>query len=186
MRIRYALPVAILLGLGIASLAIASTRDHGKGSQNNNQFTAFLNGHNETPAMHTNGTGKLTLTINSNNTMSYSLTYSGLSGAVAAAHVHLAQPNVAGGVVFFLCGGGGKPSCPAGGTPVTGTISAADILSPTNPYQGINAGDFAGIVQEIRAGFTYANVHTASFPGGEIRGQLGSNGHDEGDDEDDD
>jgi hypothetical protein len=182
--IRFVLPVAVVLGLAIASLAVASTRDHGKGSDSQTQFTAFLNGHNETPAIHTNGTGKLTLTLVNSTTLSYTLTYSGLNTPAQIAHVHFAQPNVAGGIVFWLCGGGSKAStpCPAGTTSpasVTGTITAADIISPTNPYQGINAGDFGAVLAEIRAGFAYANVHTTSDPGGEIRGQLSSHGQDQ-------
>jgi len=103
-RLRFVLPAALVLGLAGASLAIASGRDHGKSSSN--QFTATLIGHNETPAVHTAGRGKLSLTINANNTLSYTLTYSGLNTAASAAHVHFGQPNVAGGVSFFLCGGG--------------------------------------------------------------------------------
>jgi hypothetical protein len=187
MRIRYVLPVVVVLGLGIASLAIASTRDHGK--SNDNTVTAFLTGHTEVPAVHSKGTGKLTLTINADNTMSYTLTYSGLNNPAAVAHVHIGQSFASGGVVFFLCGGGTKVGtpCPAGNTStpvsVSGTIVAADVALPA---QGIVAGDLAGVVQEIRAGFAYANIHTAVSPGGEIRGQLGSHGHDQGDDDEDD
>jgi len=191
-RFRYTLPVAIVLALGIASFAIAATRGHGNGSghknghDNGNVFTASLNGHNETPAVHTKGTGDLTLTINSDNTMSFTLTYSGLNNPALVAHVHFGQPNVAGGVVFFFCGGP-KPACPAGTTTpatVTGTVTAADIMAPAG--QGLNAGDIAGMIEEIRAGFAYANVHTSSSPAGEIRGQLSANGHGHGNDNDDD
>src|SRR5205085_11197001 len=141
------------------------------------------------PSVHTNGTGKLTLTINADNTMSYTLTYSGLNTPAQIAHVHLGQPNVPGGIVFWLCGGGSKATtpCPAGTTTpatVTGTVAASDVV--LQPTQGIiNAGDLAGIVQEIRAGFAYANVHTTSSPGGEIRGQLSSHGDEQGDDDND-
>ena len=189
MRIRYVLPIVVVLGLGGASLAVASTRDHHKSSQN--QTTAVLKGHNEVPIVHTNGTGKLTLTINADNTMSYTLTYSGLNNPATVAHVHIGQPNVNGNVVFFFCGGGTKAGtpCPPGNTTtpvtVTGTVTAADIVP--QPTQGIPAGDagLAAVVQEIRAGFAYANIHTAVSTGGEIRGQLSSHG-DDGDDEDDD
>ena len=185
MRIRYVLPIALVLGLGVASLAVASTRDHGKKS-NQNQVTAFLKGHNEVPVVHTNGTGKLTLTINSDNTIAYTLTYSGLNNPATVAHVHIGQPNVNGGVVFFFCGGP-KPPCPAGQTTtatVTGTVTGADIMPQV--AQGIAAGDLAGVVQEIRAGFAYANIHTAVSPGGEIRGQLNGRHHDDDDEDEDD
>jgi CHRD domain-containing protein len=178
-----------MLALGLVSFAFAATHNHGngKGHDNGSVFTASLNGHNETPAVHTKGTGNLTLTINADNTMSFTLTYSGLNNPAAVAHVHFGQPNVAGGVVFYFCGGGTKPTpCPPGTTSpatVTGTVAASDILAPTG--QGLNAGDIAGFIQEIRDGFAYANVHTSSSPAGEIRGQLSSHGHDHGDNDED-
>ena len=54
-RLRYVLPVAVVLALGIASFAIAATHGHGngKGHDNGTVFTASLNGHDETPAVHT-------------------------------------------------------------------------------------------------------------------------------------
>jgi hypothetical protein len=40
------------------------------------------------------------------------------------------------------------------------------------PLQGIPAGAFADVLRAIRAGKAYANVHTSTSPGGEIRGQI--------------
>jgi hypothetical protein len=34
------------------------------------------------------------------------------------------------------------------------------------------AGEFDEVIAAMRAGVTYANVHTAQFPGGEVRGQI--------------
>jgi hypothetical protein len=190
-RFRYVVPVVLALSLAGASLAIAASQGPANkgGKKNNgrsNTFHATLSGHNEVPAIHTGGSGHLMLTVNNDNTLSFELTYSGLSSPVQAAHVHFAQPNVNGGVSFFFCGGA-KPACPAGNTStpatVTGTVAAGDILAI--PTQGLAAGDLAAIVSEIKDGFTYVNVHTTSFGGGEIRGQLGSDrgkhgGHDRG------
>jgi hypothetical protein len=50
------------------------------------------------------------------------------------------------------------------------TITAADVVGPGG--QGIAAGEFAEILNALRAGVAYANVHTAAFGGGEIRGQI--------------
>jgi len=91
----------------------------------------------------------------------YRLDYEGLEGASTLfAHIHLGQHHTNGGVSAFLCGGGNKPACPA---------KAATI-------EGIMAGQLAELVRGIRAGAAYANVHTNTFPGGEIRGQLSGRG----------
>jgi CHRD domain-containing protein len=165
---------ASLVGGSLAIAASQGPKHHGPTFGGSNRFVAVLNGHNEVPAIHTNGTGKLTLTVNNDNTLSFELTYSNLS---SPAHVHFAQPNVNGGVSFFFCGGGGKPACPAGNTStpvtVTGTVAATDVQAVT--AQGLPAGDLGAILSEIRAGFAYANVHTTNFGGGEIRGQLSGN-----------
>jgi hypothetical protein len=179
-RFRVVFPAALVLCLTAASIAVAAGRDHGHGDgKDDNAFAAKLIGHNETPAVHTAGRGTFQLTVNSNNTLSFTLTYSGLNSAATMAHVHFGQPNVAGSISFFLCGGA-KPACPPGNTSapvtVTGTVTTADILAV--PTQGLAAGDMAAIVSEIRDGFGYANVHTSTSPAGEIRGQLrGEHGH---------
>jgi len=185
-RIRIALLAALVTALGAGSFAFASGRDHGDHhGDSTRSLSAVLIGDNETPSIHTAGRGTLKLTINSDNTMSYTLTYSNLSSAAQVAHIHLGQPGVIGGAAIFLCGGGGKAACQPGNTStpvsVSGTIVAGDVQALAG--QGLAAGDLAGIVQEIKAGFTYANVHTTNFGGGEIRGQIG---HGHGDDEDDD
>ena len=38
--------------------------------------------------------------------------------------------------------------------------------------QGIEPLAFGELLSAVRAGYTYANVHTSKWPGGEIRGQL--------------
>ena len=49
-------------------------------------------------------------------------------------------------------------------------IDPADVLALDD--QGIEAGSFAELVRAMRAGATYANVHSEHFPSGEIRGQI--------------
>ena len=138
--------------------------------------------------------GSIEVRIRNSDTIDYTLKYSGLSsgtGAPLFAHIHFAQRDVNGQVVAFLCGGGGKPPCPAPATAsstvtVTGTIVAAD-LQTSAAAQGIaGPADFAEFLAAIRAGVTYANVHTSMFPGGEIRGQIKSRGGGDGDGDGDD
>ena len=60
---------------------------------------------------------------------------------------------------------------------MTGTRTAADVVGPAG--QGIAAGEFEELVRALRAGVTYANVHSQQFGGGEIRGQFDQRGHQE-------
>jgi hypothetical protein len=136
------------------------------------KFRAKLAGAHETPAISTGASGEFHATLNAaGDTISYELTYEDLEGGnTLFAHVHLGQPDVAGGVMFFLCGGGSKPACPNVAATVTGTVVAADVIGPNN--QGIAPGQFDEVIRAMRKGLAYANVHTTNFPTGEIRGQL--------------
>ena len=127
-------------------------------------------GFNEVPPTTSLGTATVKLHLSSDH-IDLELKYANLTANPAAAHIHFGQTKVNGGVMVFFCGGGGKPACPAStsGT-VTGTIMAADVVGPA--AQGVAVGDFADVLRAIRGGLSCANMHTANFPGGEIRGQL--------------
>ena len=133
------------------------------------RFSASLGGENEVPPINTAGTGAFEMTIQ--DTITFSLTFSGLSSALTVAHLHFAPSKVAGGVMIFLCGGGGQPACPAAteGT-ITGTITAANVTGPSG--QGIAPADLDSALEAVRNDLAYANMHTTNFPGGEIRGQV--------------
>lgn len=137
--------------------------------------SAVLNSFQENPTVSTTGSGTLTLTIDDQAmTIDYVLTYSGLEGGAAtASHIHVGTRHVNGGVAAFLCGGGDKPPCPATGGTVEGTIDPTDIIGPNG--QGVPPGAFEEFVGLIRLGVTYVNVHTPTWPGGEIRGQIRDN-----------
>jgi hypothetical protein len=133
---------------------------------------AKLTGFEEVPSKLTTGTGTFQAAISADRTsIPYTLTFSNLSAAATASHIHFGQPGVAGGIFAFLCGGGGKPACPGTGGTVSGTIVAADILA-TSPDQGIRAGNMGDAIQALLSGNTYTNVHTPTFPSGEIRGPF--------------
>ena len=138
-------------------------------------LSAQLNSYEETPStLNSPGTGVfLGLLDSDETTINYQLFYTDLQGAsVLFAHIHFGKPGESGGVVAFLCGGGGKPACPAAGTLINGTIGAANVQALAG--QNLAAGDMAAFVRAIRNGFTYVNVHTNSFPTGELRGQIKS------------
>lgn len=160
-----------------AGYAVAS---HDEGAR---RFSARLDGYQETPAsLSTTGHGLFIARLDERNDMiEYRLSFDDLEGTTTnAAHIHLGRPATSGGVSAFLCGGGDKPACPATGGTVEGVIDPADVIGPAG--QGIAAGEFDELVRAMRAGATYANVHTNKYPGGEIRGRIqkhdGDDNHD--------
>lgn len=170
---------AVLAVGGLAVILAASAAFAGDG--NGGHFKARLNGYQEvvggpgpesTGSVSTMARGEFTAR-REGNTLEYRLSYRGIEGGTASqAHLHFAQRHVGGGVIAFLCGGGGKPACPTPSGTVEGTISAADVIGPA--AQGIQAGAFDELLRALRAGAVYANVHsTPSYPEGEIRGQVG-------------
>lgn len=164
--------LVIALGLAAGAYALAGKRGDNSGGK--------LNGFSEVPANSTTGVGEFRLEIQSNDRISYRLTYRALEAPTLFAHIHFAQRDVNGGVAAFLCGGGNKPACPATEGTAEGIIVPSDVVGPSG--QGIAAGEFAELVRAIRAGKTYANVHTSKFPSGEIRGQIGGSKKKDGDD----
>lgn len=170
MRKRIALVAVLVLGGALALAAFASygVADSGKGKNKGSVQSNRMSSYQEVPSVSANGKGRFQAKIK-NSTIEYKLTYSGLSGPAVVAHIHFGQIGANGGVAAFLCGGGGKPACPASGT-VSGTIVAADVVGPAS--QGIAAGEIGELIAAMRAGLTYANVHTANFPAGELRGQI--------------
>ena len=133
---------------------------------------ARLEGFQEVPAVSTTGNGRFRGMISKDETsIDYELSYADLEGAtVLFAHIHLGQRTANGGVMAFLCGGGGKPACPASPGSVSGTIIAADIIGPAG--QGVDSGELAAVVDALRSKVAYVNVQTSLFPSGEIRGQV--------------
>ncbi len=111
------------------------------------QFEAVLEGGQEVPPNPSPATGIGTFTLNDAETqLSINITFSGLVAAESNAHIHgAAAPGINAGVRFGL---------PAGSPKVTvWNIPAADVVS-------------------LKAGLLYVNIHSTTYPGGEIRGQI--------------
>jgi hypothetical protein len=161
----------VLLG-GSASSA------QGSGGHHSRKTTTQLIGYQEVPAISTEGGGTFRARL-MDDAFTFRLSYDDLSSHVQQAHIHFGQKSVNGGIAVFLCSNlpappAGTAACPESGE-VTGTITAAQVIGPAN--QGISATEFDELLDAIRAGVAYVNVHTDTFPGGEIRGQLGSGRH---------
>lgn len=192
MKVRMLLILAVFV-LGAAAIVTAAVAFDGS------QFNARLSGYQEIPTLSTSGHGSFHASINRAETeIRYTLSYKGpfdanpAGGAVTQSHIHLGARAFSGGVSAFLCtnlgnGPAGTPACPPPPATVSGTITAAQVVGPAG--QGISPGEFAELVRAMRAGATYANLHTTTFQAGEIRGQISRGDHEGnqgGDDQGDD
>jgi len=161
-------------------------------SANASDFSARFSGFQElgelnaeTGAIFSPGKATLDLDLNrKTQVLKFRLTYSGFpsSTAITQAHIHFAKIHVAGGIIVFFCsnlgnGPAGTQGCPTPNGTVTGTIAPASVLGIAT--QNVTAGDFNALVAALESNTAYANIHTAKFPAGEIRGQIVKSGEDE-------
>jgi hypothetical protein len=133
---------------GAAALLASRTPGHAAATT----FKASLKGSSEVPPNTTAGTGSVTMTYDpATKELTWDGTYSGMTGAVTAAHIHgPAEPGKNAGVVLWLSTKGQPFPSPFKGSAKLTDAQASDLAS----------------------GQYYVNIHTAANPGGEIRGQL--------------
>ena len=130
-------------------------------------FTASLKGSNEVPAIDSKATGEIIVSINKEETkIHYKLIVANIEDVIQS-HFHVAPVGASGKVVAFLFGPNPipQPSGPFSGILAEGDIEAGDVINDL-------AGDLGALIEAIRAGNVYANVHTNTNKGGEIRGNL--------------
>lgn len=120
-------------------------------SINAETFTANLSSSQEVPPNASTATGLARVFVNeSAGTVNFTVIFSGLTSNQVGAHIHSPGAiGVNGPVIIDL----GTP----GGT--SGTITGSAAITPTQ-------------IAQLRSHSAYINVHSANFPGGEIRGQL--------------
>ncbi|MGE0145691.1 MAG: CHRD domain-containing protein [Planctomycetota bacterium] len=111
----------------------------------NDEFSTVLNGGQEVPPTPSLALGRACVRILPSGAVEYRVDTTGV--VATAAHIHLAPTGVNGPVIVPLVGG------------------------PTT-WVGVSAPLLSSNLDAMRTGQTYINVHSAAFPGGEIRGQL--------------
>lgn len=137
------------LALGLAAPAVAAPPDP----------TIRLNNQQETTDATGRGTGTFTWSIDGSE-LCYTLTVKNLTTAPFAAHLHPGARKVAGPAAVGLL------------TPPGATSSSSGCITAVEGATGqaLSTEELASIRDDARS--WYVNVHTTTFPGGEIRGQL--------------
>ena len=112
-------------------------------------FHGAMSPESEVPAKTTGGKGSFTGKLDtSTKVLSYTVEYSGLTGPATAAHLHGPAPVGSNAGVLV-------PFSPPLASPIHGEVTLTDDQ-----------------VADMMNGTTYANLHTAANPGGELRGQV--------------
>jgi hypothetical protein len=156
----------------LALLLVPATAGAATAAKN---FTAHLTGAEEVPPRVTDATGQATFRLLKSGDIAFRLIVDDIENVVAA-HIHCGDRGENGPVVQFLFG-----NAPAGGGPVEGVL-ASGTFDPDGKTCTFADGTVS-LLEAMRAGRTYVNVHTndgdetpnegpGDFPGGEIRGQI--------------
>ncbi len=140
---RFALAAALVAG----TFAVAGCGSMNSSSMAPGAMSASMSGGSEVPPTTSAGTGMAKVNL-SGNSLTWTVTYSGLTGPVKAGHFHgPAAPGSNAGVVVPFTG--------SLDSPISGSATLTDAQ-----------------VADLKAGKWYVNLHTAASPGGEIRGQV--------------
>ena len=142
------------------------------------KWDGTLTGAQENPPLAVSGTGFGTVTFDdTTNLLSIALSWTGLTGDGQQAHIHCCAtgPTANAGIALDLW-------LTANPRPAAGTFSNSWDLDVANPFRaaftaangGTTLGAFATLAAAMNAnqGRSYFNIHTATFPGGEIRGNI--------------
>lgn len=152
--------------LVIAVALVATTWTVAAAPPEQSNFVAPLSGDEEVPSVETDARGLARFQLASDGaSIGYRLTVANIDN-VTQSHIHMAPEGVNGPVVAFLFG----PSAGDGrvdGVLATGNITADDLVGP------LAGQPLSALLDAMRAGNTYVNVHTLAHPAGEVRGRIG-------------
>lgn len=170
-RLHRTLFLLLIVALVVAITGGTALADHQR------NFRAHLRGSTEVPVRDTEAHGQAKFQLSKDGSeVRYKLNVADINNVVAS-HIHIGSAGVNGPVVVFLYG----PAAPGGGRVdgrlAEGTFTAANLVGPLAGHP------LSDLIDAMRAGNTYVNVHTndgvdptntgpGDFPGGEIRGQI--------------
>ena len=143
------------------------------------EYQAFLSGPNESPPNASPATGMAEVDFDSvANTLVVDVSFSGLTGTTTASHIHAptASPGTGtAGVATTTPYFAGFPIGVTSGS-YSNVLDLTQASSYNPAYVSANGGTTASaevaLTSAIAAGEAYLNIHSTTFPGGEISGFL--------------
>jgi hypothetical protein len=156
--------------LSIAALALTSASTPAFAAT---LYGTTLLGANENPSVSSPGKGLARLTLNGN-ILSVSVKFQDLTTPLVDGHIHccVAATGNAGVAIGF----GGLPLGSTSGM-YTNTFDLSNAATYRTAFLNASGGTAALAMARLVNGFdtslAYVNIHSARFPGGEIRGQVG-------------
>jgi hypothetical protein len=157
--------------LSIMILMAAAFAVTGTASARSLRFTAHLSGNAQVPdKINSKAAGIAVFSLSKDGKeLFYKLRVRDIDN-VTMAHIHLAPADKNGPPVVWLYPGTGMaPMEKAGrfsGILAKGKITEKDLIGP------LEGKPISALIDAIKSGDTYVNVHTTKYPDGEIRGQL--------------
>jgi hypothetical protein len=151
--------VIVALIAAFTSIAVYAARSKGA------DYIAILSGGKEVPPVQTKATGKVIFGMNPDATsIKYTIKVSDIKSPTAA-HIHTGAPGTNGPVVTLLFSSA-NGEIPKGHVLAKGVITAESLIGP------LKGKTLADLLDAIKSGNAYVNVHTKAHPDGEIRGWI--------------
>ena len=148
--------------IALAGLAGVSCSD--STLQDKEVFLATLSGGEEVPARSTGANGTAQIIVEGNQ-ITYAIEVDDITSIIQA-HIHTGAPGVNGPVRLFL-----YPAPPASlPAPLVTVTDKTVLVEATVDSSFVNGVTYEELLNAMRSGNAYVNVHTTQFPGGEIRG----------------
>ena len=136
--------------------------------EDGDKFEAELEGAQENPAVMTTAGAEAEFKLDSKGRLRFELEATAHIENAQQAHIHLGARGQNGPVVAFLLPfNAAGVDFEEGDEIAEGRLTDADVIE----RPGFD-GTVAALVERMRQGRAYVNLHTVAFPGGEIRGQI--------------
>jgi hypothetical protein len=157
--------VVLAVIIAFASLSFAADNMSDMSKTGKTTFVATLTGGESVPAITTDAQGKAAFRLSKDGkSLRYRVMVKNIEG-VTAAHIHTGKIGQNGPPIALIKIAASKPGKFSG-------VLAKDVITEKELMTSYKGKTVKDLIDAIKSGDTYVNVHTKKYPDGEIRGQL--------------